>query len=115
MSATPHRQAALFLAAPAAREHFVPLQFGVVIAGGIEAAIHTARTHLEEFPGATALQIDLANAFNATERTAVFEGLKGTALDFLVPLVRLSYGRSFALYLDHDFGAEPLQSARGVL
>ncbi|CAI7848965.1 unnamed protein product [Closterium sp. NIES-54] len=107
-------KAALFLAAPAAREHFIPLQFGVAIAGGIEAAIHTLRTYLEEFPGATALQIDLANAFNAVEHAAVFEGLKGTAFDFLVPLVRLSYGRPSALYLDHDFGAEPLQSARGV-
>ncbi|CAI7808115.1 unnamed protein product [Closterium sp. NIES-53] len=107
-------KAALFLAAPTAREHFIPLQFGVVIAGGIEAAIHTARTYLEEFPGATALQIDLANAFHAVERTSVFEGLKGTALDFLVPLVRLSYVRSSALYFDHEFGAEPLQSARGV-
>ncbi|CAI7734266.1 unnamed protein product [Closterium sp. NIES-54] len=106
--------AALFLATPVAREHFIPLQFGVVIARGIEAAIHTARTYLEEFQGAMALQIDLANAFNVVERAAVFEGLKGTALDFLVPLVHLSYGRSSALYLDHDFGAEPLQSARGV-
>ncbi|CAI7812825.1 unnamed protein product [Closterium sp. NIES-54] len=107
-------KAALFLAALAAREHFTPLQFGVAIAGGIEAAIHTARTYLEEFPRATALQIDLANAFNAVERATVFEGLKGTALDSLVRLVRLSYGRPSALYLDHDFGAEPLQSARGV-
>ncbi|CAI7792244.1 unnamed protein product, partial [Closterium sp. NIES-53] len=103
-----------FLAAPAAREHFTPLQFGVAIAGGIEAAIHSTRTYLEEFPGATALQIDLANACNAVERAAVFEGLKGTALDPLVPLVRLSYSRPYALYLDHDFGAEPLQSTRGV-
>ncbi|CAI7888507.1 unnamed protein product [Closterium sp. NIES-54] len=91
--------------------HFTPLQFGVAIAGGIEAAIHSARTYLEEFPGATALQIDLATAFNAVERAAVFEGLKGTALDPLVPLARLSYSRPSALYLDHDFGVEPLQSA----
>ncbi|CAI5529569.1 unnamed protein product [Closterium sp. Naga37s-1] len=40
--------AALFLAAPAAREHFISLHFGVVITGGIEAAIHTARTYLED-------------------------------------------------------------------
>ncbi|CAI5522384.1 unnamed protein product, partial [Closterium sp. Naga37s-1] len=52
-------KAALFLIAPAARSHFVPLQFGVAVAGGIEAAI----------------QIDLANAFNAVERSAVFEGI----------------------------------------
>ncbi|CAI5497871.1 unnamed protein product [Closterium sp. Naga37s-1] len=37
-------KAALFLTAPAARTHFAPLQFGVAVAGGIEAAIHTART-----------------------------------------------------------------------
>ncbi|CAI7861739.1 unnamed protein product, partial [Closterium sp. NIES-54] len=110
-------KAALFLAAPAAREHFIPLQFGVVIAGGIEAAIHTARTYLEEFLGATALQIDLANVFNAVERAAVFEGLKGTTLDFLVPLVRLSYGRSSALYLDHEFWSRATseRSRRGEL
>ncbi|CAI7847567.1 unnamed protein product [Closterium sp. NIES-54] len=97
----------------AAQENGVRI-FGVAIAGGIEAAIHNARTYLEEFPGATAPQIDLANAFNAVKRAAVFEGLKGTALDFLVPLVRLSYIRPSALYLDHEFGAKPLQSTRGV-
>ncbi|CAI5534952.1 unnamed protein product, partial [Closterium sp. Naga37s-1] len=79
-------KAALFLAAEKARDHFAPLQFGVAIAGGIEAAVHTARTYLEENEGAVALQIDLANAFNAVERAAVFEGLKGNALESLVPL-----------------------------
>ncbi|CAI7899780.1 unnamed protein product [Closterium sp. NIES-53] len=91
-----------------------PLQFGVVIAGGIEAAIHTARTYLEESPEAVALQIDLANAFNAVKRAADFEGLIGTALDFLMPLVRLTYGSPSSLFLDHEFGAAPLQRARGV-
>ncbi|CAI7864858.1 unnamed protein product [Closterium sp. NIES-53] len=96
-------KAALFLAAPAAREHFIPLQFGVVIAGGIEAAIHTARTYLEEFLGATALQIDLANVFNAVERAAVGppqprlgsqpgEAWSATALDpaTLPPAIKIS-------------------------
>ncbi|CAI5524591.1 unnamed protein product [Closterium sp. Naga37s-1] len=40
-------KAALFLIAPVARSHFAPLQFGVAVVGGIEAAIHTARTYLE--------------------------------------------------------------------
>ncbi|CAI7864476.1 unnamed protein product [Closterium sp. NIES-54] len=107
-------KAALFLTAPAARTHFTPLQFGVAVAGGIEAAIHTARTYLEVHQGAVALQIDLANAFNAVERRAVFEGLRNEALKALIPLVRLSYGAASSLFLDHDFGAAPLQSARGV-
>ncbi|CAI7765691.1 unnamed protein product [Closterium sp. NIES-53] len=107
-------KAALFLTAPAARTHFTPLQFGVAVAGGIEAAIHTACTYLEVHPGAVALQIDLANAFNAVERRAVFEGLRNEALKALIPLVRLSYGAASSLFLDHDFGAAPLQSARGV-
>ncbi|CAI5493876.1 unnamed protein product, partial [Closterium sp. Naga37s-1] len=38
-------KAALFLITPAARSHFVPLQFGVAVAGGIEAAIHTTPAH----------------------------------------------------------------------
>ncbi|CAI5497873.1 unnamed protein product [Closterium sp. Naga37s-1] len=107
-------KAALFLAAEKAREHFAPLQFGVAIAGGIEAAVHTARTYLEENTGAVALQIDLANAFNTVERAAVFEGLKGTTLEIMVPLVRLSYGAPSALHLDHAFHTPPLQSACGV-
>ncbi|CAI7910188.1 unnamed protein product [Closterium sp. NIES-53] len=108
-------KAALFLTVPAARGHFAPLQFGVAVAGGIEAAIHTARTYLEVHPDAVALQIDLANAFNAVERRAVYEGLKNEALEDLIPLVRLSYGAPSSLFLDHDFGTAPLQSARGVV
>ncbi|CAI5983491.1 unnamed protein product [Closterium sp. NIES-64] len=50
----------------------------------------------------------------ARERRAVFEGLRNEALKKLIPLVRLSYGAPSSLYLDHDFGAAPLQSARGV-
>ncbi|CAI7847566.1 unnamed protein product [Closterium sp. NIES-54] len=108
-------ETALFLTAPDARTHFAPLQFVVAVAGGIEAVIYTARTYLEVHPGAVALQIDLANAFNAVERRAVFEGLKNEALKDLIPLVRLSYGAPSSLYLDHDFGAAPLQSAREVV
>ncbi|CAI7893391.1 unnamed protein product [Closterium sp. NIES-53] len=107
-------KAALFLNGAAARAHLAPLQFGVAEAGGIEAAIHMARTYLEENPGSVALQIDLANAFNAVERAVVFEGLKNDALESLVPLVRLSYGTPSTLQLDHDFGVAPLLSARGV-
>ncbi|CAI7859391.1 unnamed protein product [Closterium sp. NIES-54] len=107
-------KAALFLIAPAARSHFVPLQFGVAVAGGIEAAIHTARTYLEVHPEVVALQIDLANAFNAVERRAVFEGLRNEVLESLTPLVRQSYGVPSSLFLDHEFAAAPLQSARGV-
>ncbi|CAI5521271.1 unnamed protein product [Closterium sp. Naga37s-1] len=96
-------KAALFLTAASARAHFAPLQFGVAVARGIEAAIHTASTYLEVNAGSVALQIDLANAFNVVERAVVFEKLKNDALESLVPLVCLSYGAPSSLHLDHDF------------
>ncbi|CAI7889958.1 unnamed protein product, partial [Closterium sp. NIES-54] len=64
--------------------------------------------------GTRPLQIDLANAFNAVKRRAVFEGIRNEALEDLIPLVRLSYGAPSSLFLDHEFGSAPLQSARGV-
>ncbi|CAI5493593.1 unnamed protein product [Closterium sp. Naga37s-1] len=76
---------ALYLTGAAARDFFTPLQLGVAVPGGTEAAIHIIRKYLEENPTAIALQMDIANAFNAIERAAVFEGLQSTPLAPLLP------------------------------
>ncbi|CAI7883450.1 unnamed protein product [Closterium sp. NIES-53] len=61
-------KAALLIAAPFARRHFTPIQFGVATPGGAEAIIHTTRTYLKENGSHLALQLDISNAFNAVER-----------------------------------------------
>ncbi|CAI7843533.1 unnamed protein product, partial [Closterium sp. NIES-53] len=49
-----------------------------------------------------------------TQRERGWEGLRNEALEDLIPLVRLSYEAPSSLFLDHNFGSAPLQSARGV-
>ncbi|CAI5521346.1 unnamed protein product [Closterium sp. Naga37s-1] len=105
---------ALYLTSAAARDFFTPLQLGVAVPGGTEAAIHIIRTYLEEKPTAIALQMDIANAFNAIERAAVFEGLQSTPLAPLLPFVRLTYGSASTLQVDAGFNAASPTSARGV-
>ncbi|CAI5508262.1 unnamed protein product [Closterium sp. Naga37s-1] len=67
---------ALTLTAGAARDFFLPHQFGVAVPGGAEAIIHITRTFLTVNPGALVLQADLANAFNSVNRGAIAESLR---------------------------------------
>ncbi|CAI7770631.1 unnamed protein product [Closterium sp. NIES-54] len=105
-------KAALLIAAPFARRHFTPIQFGVATPGGAEAIIHTTRTYLKENGSHLALQLDISNAFNAVERGAVFEGLRDSPLSFLIPFTHCSYGAPSELTIDAAFNASNLQSTR---
>ncbi|GJP39420.1 hypothetical protein CLOM_g23792 [Closterium sp. NIES-68] len=55
-------KAALYSSAEPARNHFLPLQFGVAVMGGGEAIIHGARAFASELPESLIAQVDLANA-----------------------------------------------------
>ncbi|CAI7854850.1 unnamed protein product [Closterium sp. NIES-54] len=100
--------------AEAAREFFLPLQFGVVVPGGAEAVIHIVRTFTSANQEALVLQADLANAFNSVDRLAIATALKGSQLEPLLPLVHFSYGQPSALHLDAAFSHAPLLSETGV-
>ncbi|GJP69616.1 hypothetical protein CLOP_g608 [Closterium sp. NIES-67] len=61
-------KAALYSSAEPARNHFLPLQFGVAVMGGGEAIIHGARAFASELPESLIAQVDLANAFNSAAK-----------------------------------------------
>ncbi|CAI7900577.1 unnamed protein product [Closterium sp. NIES-54] len=105
---------ALTLTPGAAREFFLPHQFGVAVPGGAEAIIHITRTYLMANPGALALQADLANAFNSVNWAAIAASLRGSSLASLLPPVKLSYGLPSALCLDAGFSHPSLWSETGV-
>ncbi|CAI7775507.1 unnamed protein product [Closterium sp. NIES-53] len=106
--------AALTQLAEAAREFFLPLQFGVAVPGGAEAVIHVVRTFTVANQDTLVLQVDLANAFNSVDRHAIATALKGSKLEPLLPLVRFSYGQPSTLHLDVAFDHPPLHSETGV-
>ncbi|CAI7833372.1 unnamed protein product [Closterium sp. NIES-53] len=105
---------ALTLTPGAAREFFLPHQFGMAVPGGAKAIIHITHTYLMANPGALALQADLANAFNSVNWAAIAASLRGSSLASLLPPVKLSYGLPSALCLDAGFSHPPLRSETGV-
>ena len=51
-----------------------PLQLGVAVSGGCEAAVHATRRFAESMPpGHTIIKLDFANAFNSVHRVAMLE------------------------------------------
>ncbi|CAI7880563.1 unnamed protein product [Closterium sp. NIES-54] len=98
----------------AAREFFLPLQYGVAVPGGAETVIHAARAYLDAHPTSMVLQADIANAFNSVSRQAIATALQDPALSPLLPFVKLTYGNPSQLLLDVNFNSEPLRSERGV-
>ena len=57
-------------------EKLTPLQFGVGVAGGAEAVIHTTRAQLEQHPNFITLADDRANAYGNIHRKAVRDGME---------------------------------------
>ncbi|CAI5526001.1 unnamed protein product [Closterium sp. Naga37s-1] len=107
-------KSALSSLAEAARSHFLPLQYCVAVQGGSEAIIHAARSYMSTHSDATILQADLSNAFNSISREAIVAGLRGNALEGILPLVHSSYGAPAELFLDAGFNSPPISSITGV-
>ncbi|CAI7739169.1 unnamed protein product [Closterium sp. NIES-54] len=107
-------KAALAAMGEAARAFFLPLQYGVAVPGGAEAVIHVARAYLDKLPNSLVLQTDISNAFNSISRQAIATALQGPELSPLLPLVKLTYGNPSKLFVDANFGSDPLISERGV-
>ncbi|CAI7862682.1 unnamed protein product [Closterium sp. NIES-53] len=105
---------ALTVMGESARDHFLPLQYGVAVPGGTEAIIHAARSFTDSRPQCLVLQTDIANAFNSISRQAIIEAIQDNKLSPLLPLVKLAYGNPSQLLLDANFDSPPLSSERGV-
>ncbi|CAI7902149.1 unnamed protein product, partial [Closterium sp. NIES-54] len=107
-------KAALTAMGEAAREYFLPLQYGVAVPGGAETVIHTARAFLDARPNSLVLQADISNAFNSISRHAIATALHDPKLSPLQPFVKSTYGNPSQLLLDAKFNCAPLHSERGV-
>ena len=63
-------------------EYFVPLQVGVGVSGGCEAALHAARRFLSGMAeGWVMVKLDFSNAFNSLHRRAILEAIASRAPD----------------------------------
>jgi hypothetical protein len=63
---------------PQLREILAPLQLGVGVKGATEQIGRKLQRILKERPESFVLQVDLSNAFNTVERTAIQEGLRSS-------------------------------------
>eukprot|EP00892_Ulva_mutabilis_P009926 jgi/Ulvmu1/7305/UM035_0094.1 len=90
-----------------------PLQAGVGISGGAEIPGHALYPDFHD-PDVVTVQVDLRNAFNLFDRTAMLAAVAQHAPGPL-PFVRMSYQQASALLLRRPDGAhELLWSETGV-
>ena len=95
-----------------AREWLCPLQVGVAVPLGAEAAVHTARQWMQRRSGHATdvfLKVDFHNAFNTVDRAALLREVR-LRLPGLAPWAEWCYGRHSRLL----FHKEALTSEAGV-
>ena len=79
-------------------DYLSPLQLGVGVSGGVEAAVHATRCYISEMPNDHGvLKIDFANAFNSIRRDCIIESVESMSPD-LLHYVHSSYGESSILF-----------------
>ena len=91
-------------------DYLYPLQVGVGVSGGCEAAVHATRRFLDSMPiGHVIAKLDFSNAFNSIHRQSVL-----SQVDRLVPELSAfclsAYGSPSAL----KFGSRSIPSCEGV-
>ena len=87
-----------------------PRQLGCGVRGGAEAAVHAARSFLQNLStGEVLLKLDFKNAFNSIRRDKMLEAVKDLAPE-IYPLVHSTYSTPSSLV----WGDHTIQSAEGV-
>ncbi len=105
---------ALFSVGKTLAVSLAPLQVGVGMRGGVEAVAHAIQTALDSNPEYVVLSVDMENAFNTVDRTAVFLAVKEHAPS-LLPVVQWAYGQPTNLHvLGAPAGTPPILSHQGV-
>lgn len=91
-----------------------PLQLAVGVSGGVEALVHAVRSALAADPDAALLTVDMANAYNTVDRSALFAAVQ-RHVPSLLAYVQWSYGAPTDL---HIVGASadtaPVSSCTGL-
>ena len=99
-----------FFAAAKLASHFSPLQVGVAVPGGCEAAIHATRRFTESLPsGHAVVKLDFSNAFNSLHREAMLSSVKNFVPE-IYEFCFLSYGSPSCL----KFGCRSISSQNGA-
>jgi hypothetical protein len=87
-----------------------PLQVGVGIPGGCEAAVHAVRRFIQSMPaGSVVAKLDFSNAFNAIHRSSVLNAVAEQVPE-IFRFCHLSYGGSSKL----KYGNYIVHSCEGV-
>lgn len=91
-----------------------PLQLAVGVSGGVEALVHAVRSALAADSDAALLTVDMANAFNEVDRSALLTAVQ-KYVPALLPYVQWSYGAPTDLHVvGAPAGTAPIQSRTGV-
>ena len=91
-------------------DYFRPLQLGVAVPGGCEAAVHAARRFVADMSLDEALvKLDFSNAFNCIRRDAMLNAVSDK-LPFVYKFCHAAYGSNSFL----QFGEKTVISAEGV-
>ena len=91
-------------------DYFHPVQLGVAVAGGCEAAVHATRrfvTHMK--PGEAVVKLDFTNAFNSIRRDAMLSAVSNT-----LPQIYKFFWASYNAHSSLQFGDISIISAEGV-
>ena len=92
------------------KDHFLPVQLGVAVSGGCEAAVHAARRFVDSMTeGDSLVKLDFANAFNSIRRDKILSTIIDTIPE-LYPLCHTAYACESLL----QFGSKSVVSSEGV-
>ena len=73
-------------------DYFSPIQLGVGVLGGCEAALHSTRRYIDAMPeGHVVAKLDICNAFNSLRRDLMLRSIAST-VPGIYRFCRLSYG-----------------------
>jgi hypothetical protein len=99
---------------PDANASLAPLQLGVGVHGGTEAAGHALRAALATDPTLVLVRIDYEDAFNTVSRTTVMKAVTERAPQLLA-FVKWVYNQPSRLWaVGREEGAPPIRSTAGV-
>jgi hypothetical protein len=91
-------------------DFFSPIQLGVGVSGGCEAAIHACRRYVASLPeGHVVVKLDFSNAFNSLHRDVMLEAVHD-AIPEIYPFCHMSYSVAGSL----KFGDRHIDSEEGI-
>jgi len=95
------------------KEALAPLQFGVGVSDGATVVYRGVEALLAANPEWGVLSLDIQNAFNTVDRSAMFQALRDRGFGDWIPFIRLFYGSPSDLLYTGVPQPSTLSSERG--